>query len=69
MRGNLQKKGIKIMRLVLYHVVNKDTNKSVYVDCRKPKAVEFLQALAAQEQFELRYKWGECLIWLSRGSK
>ena len=45
------------MRLIHYHIVNKNTNKSIYVDCRKPKAEEFLANLQDKENYFLGYKW------------
>ena len=45
------------MRTIHYYVVNKNTNKAVYVDCRQHKAQEFLNAQENKEQFKICYKW------------
>ena len=45
------------MRTIHYHVINKNTNKSVYVNCRQHKAEEFLASLPNAKDFEIRYKW------------
>lgn len=45
------------MRLIYHYVVNKNTNKSIYVDCRKDKAEEFMANLPDAENYFLGYKW------------
>ena len=45
------------MRLVHYHVINKETRESIYVDCRKFKAEEFLANLPDAENYTIGFKW------------
>jgi hypothetical protein len=45
------------MRTILYTVINKETNKRVYTDCRLRKCKEKLNTLDNKENFEIRYKW------------
>lgn len=45
------------MRLIHYYVINKETGKKVYVNCRKYKADEFLANLADKENHYIGYKW------------
>ena len=41
------------MSTIHYYVVNKNTNKAVYVDCRLHKCNEFLNAQENKEQFKI----------------
>lgn len=45
------------MRTIHYYVINKNTSKAVYVDCRQHKAQEFLNTQENKEQFKICYKW------------
>ena len=45
------------MRLVHYYVINKETGKRVYTNCRLHKAEEFLQNLQDKENYVICYKW------------
>ena len=45
------------MRTVHYHIINKNTNKAVFVHCLRYKAEEFLANLADKENYVLAYKW------------
>jgi hypothetical protein len=45
------------MRLIIYAVCNKETDKIVYANCRRSKCVEVLEAMPNKELFELRYRW------------
>ena len=45
------------MRLIMYAIFNKETNKKVYANCRMSKCTEVLEAMPNKESFEIRYKW------------
>lgn len=45
------------MKLFHYYVINKNTGKKVYVNCRKAKADEFLANLADKENYFIGYKF------------
>ena len=45
------------MRTMHYHVINKNTNESVYVSYRRHKAEEFLASLPNAEEFKICHKW------------
>ena len=45
------------MKTIHYYVINKEDNKKVYVDCRKPKAEEFRAKLPNKENYVIGYKW------------
>ena len=44
------------MKLIHYHVINKTTKESIYVDCRKYKAEEFMANLPDAENYAIGYK-------------
>ena len=45
------------MRTIHYHVINKDTNKSIYVNCDRAKCEKYLNSLKNKEQYAIGYKW------------
>lgn len=45
------------MRLIHYYVIEKATNKKVYVNCRPAKAEEFLQGLENKKNYFIAHKW------------
>ena len=45
------------MRLIHYSVINKETGKKVYVNCRQYKAEEFLANLPDKDNHCISYKW------------
>lgn len=45
------------MRMMRYYVVNKNTNKAVFTDCRRSKCEEFMATLADKESYGIGYKW------------
>ena len=45
------------MRMIRYYVINKNTNKAVYTDCRESKCREFIKTLGEQENYAIEYKW------------
>ena len=45
------------MRTIHYYVVNKNTRKAVYTECRKDRAEAFLAGLADKENYAIGYKW------------
>lgn len=45
------------MRLIHYSVINKETGKKVYINCRSSKCEEFLETLEDKENYFIGYKW------------
>lgn len=45
------------MRTIIYAIVNKETNKRVYVNAREIECRKVLAEMDNKEQFEIRYKW------------
>ena len=45
------------MRTIRYYVINKNTNKAIYTECRHDKAKAFLDSLADKENYCIGYKW------------
>lgn len=45
------------MRIMRYYVVNKNTRKAVYCECRRDRAQAFLNGLADKENYAIGYKW------------
>lgn len=45
------------MKLFHYYVINKETGKKIYVNCRRFKAEEFLANLADKENYFIGYKF------------
>ena len=50
-------KEIKIMRLIHYYVINKETNKATNVGWNRAKAEEIIAAKADPENWVIGYKW------------
>lgn len=49
------------MKLTHYYVINKETGKVEYVNCRSWKAQEYMDALENKEQYEIRAKYNVCI--------
>lgn len=45
------------MRGIRYYVINKNTNKAVYTECREDRAKAFLNGLVDKENYTIGYKW------------
>ena len=45
------------MRTIIYGVYNKENGERIYINCRRYKCVEFINAQNNKEGFEIRYKW------------
>ena len=45
------------MRIIHYYVVNKETKKAVYVNCREAKCREMLASLEDKDNHYIAYKW------------
>jgi hypothetical protein len=56
-RENLQKKGIKIMRMIRHYVVNKTTREAIYTHWSERECEKFLETLPDKENYAIGYKW------------
>lgn len=45
------------MRTIHYYVVNKETKKAVYANCREAKCREFKESLVDKENYRITYRW------------
>ena len=45
------------MRLIHYYIVNKETGKRIYSDCRVAKCEEILATMKNKENYFIGYKW------------
>ena len=45
------------MRIMRYYIVNKETRKAIYTNCRKDKCEEYLAKMDNAENFAIGYKW------------
>lgn len=45
------------MRLIHYYIVNKETGKRVYTNCRFSKCEEMLATMENKENFFISHKW------------
>ena len=45
------------MRIIRYHVIDKRTDKVVYTECRRDRAVAFMKGLSEAENYTLGYAW------------
>ena len=45
------------MRTIIYFVTNKETNKSIYSNCRLYKCEEKMNSLEDKENYKIQYKW------------
>ena len=47
----------KIMRIVHYYVINKETKRAVFMDCRPAKANAFIAEQTNPDNFVVVMKW------------
>ena len=52
-----KRKELKIMRTIRYYVVNKNTGKAIYTNCRHSSCRAFLTTLTDSENYTIGYKW------------
>ena len=45
------------MRAIRYYIVDKNTNKAVYTNCRRKACEEILAKMVDKENFAIGYKW------------
>lgn len=45
------------MRLIRYYVVNKETGKGIYTNCKESACRAFIEALDNKEAYTIKYKW------------
>ena len=45
------------MRLIMYYVIEKETNRKVYVNCWERKARAYLATLPNADRYVIGYKW------------
>ena len=45
------------MRTIRFYVVNKNTRKAIFTDCRKSKCETFLENLENKEDYAIGYKF------------
>ena len=45
------------MRAMRYYVIEKNTRKAIYTECRKDRAEAFLNGLVNKENYTIGYKW------------
>ena len=45
------------MRLIHYYIINKDTNKAIYVNCRRSACEEKLAGMADKENHFIGFKF------------
>ena len=50
------------MKLTIYHIVNKETRKSIYGNCRRREVEQYLATLENAEQFEIVAHYNTC-VW------
>ena len=47
----------KIMRTIIYAIINKETHERVYTNCRLAKCEEVLATMENKENYKIGYKW------------
>ena len=52
-----QRKGEKKMRTIIYAIIEKETGKRVYANCRMSKCEEVLATMENKENYKIGYKW------------
>ena len=60
-KKEITRKEIKIMKLTIYHIVNKETRKSIYGNCRRREVEQYLATLENAEQFEIVAHYNTCV--------
>ena len=45
------------MRLIHYHVINKETNKREYTNCKESKCREYINSKENKDNYIITYKW------------
>ena len=45
------------MRTIRYSVINKETKKAIYTNCKRAKCEEYLAKMDNAENFAIGYKW------------
>lgn len=45
------------MRLIHYHVINKETNKREYTNCEQSKCREYINSKENKDNYIITYKW------------
>lgn len=56
-KGNNKKWRYKKMRLIRYYVINKETGKGIYTNCKESACKAFVEALDNKEAYAIVYKW------------
>lgn len=49
------------MKLTIYHIVNKETRKSIYGNCRRREVEQYLATLENAEQYEIVAHYNTCV--------
>ena len=45
------------MRTIRYYVIEKNTRKAIYTECRRDRVESFLNGLINKENYTIGYKW------------